>query len=138
MIDSQPRVITINQEVRVPLLCSARKAPRVVKVANMPGVDFQAVRSAVSMAQVLDLLGFVPQAASGKQRRGPCPVHRSSSPESRSFSANLEKNTFQRFKCGASGNHLDLWAAVNKVNVYDAAIDLCGKLNQAVPWLHRR
>ena len=40
----------------------------------MPGVDFQAVRSLVSMAQVLERIGFVPVECSGGQVRGPCPV----------------------------------------------------------------
>jgi DNA primase len=91
----------------------------------MPGVDFQTVRSLVSMAQVLDLLGFVPQESSADQRRGPCPVHGSTFAKRRSFSVNLAKNTFQCFKCGASGNQLDLWAAFSKSNLFDAALDLC-------------
>ena len=40
----------------------------------MPGVDFQAVRSMVSMAQVLERIGFVPTECSGGQVRGPRPV----------------------------------------------------------------
>lgn len=103
----------------------------------MPGVDFQAVRSMVSMAQVVELLGFVPQDCSGDQQRGPCPVHGSMSPKSRSFSVNLAKSTFQCFKCGVSGNQLDLWAAHTKSSVFEAALDLCDKLNLEVPWIHR-
>jgi hypothetical protein len=45
----------------------------------MPGVDFQEVRSRISMGQVLDLLGFVAQETHGDEVRGACPVHRSSS-----------------------------------------------------------
>jgi len=33
----------------------------------MPGIDFQAVRSLVSMAQVLERIGFVPAEHSGDQ-----------------------------------------------------------------------
>jgi hypothetical protein len=36
------------------------------------------------------------------------------------FWANLAKNTFQRFKCGAAGNHLDLWAGVSRKSLYAA------------------
>jgi hypothetical protein len=42
----------------------------------MPGVDFQTVRSMVSMAQVLELIGFVFHEGSGDQLRGPWPVPR--------------------------------------------------------------
>ncbi len=101
----------------------------------MPGVDFREVRVVISMTQVLDLLGFVATESSGAQRRGPCPLHRSTSPKRRCFSVNLAKNTFQCFQCGASGNQLDLWAAVTKHNVHAAAIDLCNQLNRAIPWL---
>lgn len=43
--------------------------------------------------------------------------------------------TYQCFKCGSAGNHLDLWAAISKKNLYDAAIDLCNRLNREVPRL---
>jgi DNA primase len=103
----------------------------------MPGVDFQAVRGMISMSEVLDLIGFVSCACSGQQVRGPCPIHKSSSASSRSFSANLAKNTFHCFKCGAAGNHLDLWAAVNHQNIHEAAIELCSQLARDIPWIHK-
>ncbi len=55
----------------------------------MPGVDFNVLRSEITMEQVLDQLGFQPSARSGQQLHGPCPVHGSTSPSSRSFSVNL-------------------------------------------------
>ena len=33
-----------------------------------------------------------------------------------------------RFRCGASGNALDLWVAVTKLPVYEAALALCERL----------
>jgi len=53
----------------------------------MAGIDFQALRSEVSIAEVLRLLGFVPSQRRGGQVRGPCPVHQPRWPKSRSFSA---------------------------------------------------
>lgn len=41
----------------------------------MPSLDFQAVRAAVSISQVLEIVGFVTAEQSGDQVRGPCPVH---------------------------------------------------------------
>ena len=55
----------------------------------MPGIHFAEVRARITLADVLDLLGFVPCESSGDQVRGPCLVHRSISPLSRSFSANI-------------------------------------------------
>ena len=42
---------------------------------------------------------------------------------------------FRCFKCGASGNQLDLWAKASKKPVYEAAPDLCNRLNKEVPRL---
>jgi DNA primase len=101
----------------------------------MPGVDFSSVRSAITIAQVLDLIGFAVQARTGNQVRGACPLHDPSSPRSRSFSANLETNRFQCFKCGKAGGQLELWAAFRGITVYDAALELCDRLAIEVPWV---
>ena len=47
----------------------------------------------------------------------------------------LEQHTFHCFKCGRSGNALDLWAAASRLSIYDAAIDLCQRLNIPLPRL---
>ena len=94
----------------------------------MPGIDFRLLRSEVGMEAVLTLLGFVPSQRHGAQVRGPCPVHRPASPRSRSFSANLAKNACRCFRCGLSGNQLDLWAAATRQPLYQAAIKLCARL----------
>lgn len=103
----------------------------------MPGVDFQAVRSMVSMQQVLELLGFVPTATRGQQVYGDCPVRRCSNRRRHAFTANLVKNNYRCLLCGSKGNHLDLWAAATNQNLYDAAIDICKQKNAEVPWVHR-
>ena len=100
-----------------------------------PAIDFAAVRAAITMAAVLQLLGCTPGHTRGAQYRGPCPLHGSTSGTSRCFSANLDKHTFQCFKCKRSGNALDLWAAANRQTPYDAAIDLCNRLAIPLPIL---
>jgi DNA primase len=90
------------------------------------------------MAQVLALLGFVVREASGDEVRGPCPVHGSTSPRSRSFSANLKKQVYHCFRCGSAGNHLDLYAAVTHQGMYAAAVELCQRVGCAVPWIGAR
>jgi DNA primase len=102
----------------------------------MPGIDFRELRKLVSMAEVLTLLGFESHERSGMQLRGACPLHESSA-GSRVFSVNLTKNTFQCFKCGAAGNHLDLWARFARKPLYEAALDLCRRLHRSVPYLPR-
>ena len=107
-----------------------------LRIATMPGIHFARVRAAISLAEVLNLIGFVPCEAFGDQVRGPCPVHRSASPSSRSFSANLKRHIYRCFRCGSSGNQLDLYASVTGLSLYEAAAALCEQLDQEIPWMH--
>ena len=100
-----------------------------------PAIDFAAVRAAVTLAAVLQLLGCPPRTTHGTQQRGPCPLHGSTHGTSRCFSANLEQHLFQCFKCGRSGNALDLWAQAQQLTPYDAAVDLCQRLGIPLPTL---
>ena len=99
----------------------------------MPGIDFALLRPQLSLTQVLDLVGFTATTRCGPQVRGPCPVHGSSSPRSRSFAAHLEKNCWHCFRCGAGGNALDLYLAVTKRPVYEGALELCMRLGVTPP-----
>ncbi len=92
-----------------------------------PKVDFAFLRQQVTMDQVLGHLGLMPQLrGSGPQRRGPCPVHSQPSATERTFSVHLGKNVFQCFHadCGLKGNVLDLWAAIHRLPLYEAALHL--------------
>jgi putative transposase len=104
-------------------------------VTARPAIDFAAVRAAITIAAVLQLLGFRPHTTHGAQQRGPCPLHGSTAGTSRCFSVNLEQHTCHCFKCGRGGNALDLWAAATRQCPYDAAIDLCQRLNIPLPTL---
>ena len=103
----------------------------------MPGIDYAAIRSQIGMADVLQLIGFCAVESNGDELRGPCPLHGSTSPQSRSFAANVHKNTFRCFKCGAKGNQLDLWVAASEIPLFEAARDLCEKAGVDVPEVRR-
>ena len=62
----------------------------------------------------------------GQQLRGSCPMHGQAGDGDRTFSVNLGKNVFQCFHagCGVHGNVLDLWAAVHRLPLYEAALHL--------------
>ena len=107
-------------------------------VTDRPAIDFAAVRAAVSMATVLDLLGFQALSSYGAQQRGPCPLHGSTAGTARCFSVNTSDQIFHCFKCGRSGNTLDLWAQATRQSPYDAALDLCQRLNITTPALSQR
>jgi hypothetical protein len=106
-----------------------------VTEAIVPGVDFRAVRDMISMAEVLDLIGFVSRAISGNELRGPCPVHRSKSIRSRAFAVNVERKVYRCFSCGSAGNHLDLYTAVTRQSLFKATVALCEKLHHPIPWI---
>jgi putative transposase len=103
--------------------------------AARPAIDFAAVRAALTIAQVLALLGFRACSDHAGQQRGACPLHGSTTGTARCFSVNTNAHTFHCFKCGRSGNALDLWAAAQHLSIYDAALDLCQRLNIPVPTL---
>jgi DNA primase len=104
----------------------------------MAAIDYRALRQRLRLAQVLELLDFVPSRRCGAQVRGPCPVHGVHRPQSRSFAAHLQWQCWRCFHCGAGGNALDLWVAVTGLPVYEAALDLCRRLHLDVPWLPGR
>jgi transposase len=95
--------------------------------ATRPQVDFAFLRQQVTMEQVLQHLGLFEQLRGrGQQRRGPCPLHSDTTDSKRTFSVHLGKNVFQCFHaaCAAQGNVLDLWAALQRLPLYEAALDL--------------
>jgi putative transposase len=103
--------------------------------ASHPAIDFAAVRAAITIAQVLVLLGFHARTDRAGQQRGPCPLHGSTRGTACCFSVNTQAHTFHCFKCGRCGNALDLWAAANRLSIYDAAVDLCRRINVPLPLL---
>jgi hypothetical protein len=103
--------------------------------AGRPAIDFAAVRAALTITQVLTLLGFVPRTNHAGQWRGACPLHGSTRGTARCFSVNTAADTFHCFKCGRCGNALDLWAAAQGLSIYDAAVDLCQRLQIPLPTL---
>lgn len=104
----------------------------------MPGIDFRLARAGVGLREVLELAGFRPRGRWRDQVRGPCPVHRSRAPRSRSFAAHLGRGVWHCFRCGGGGNALDLWAAVTRQPLHRAVLDLYRRLGRDVPWLAPR
>ena len=101
----------------------------------MPLVDLRQARGEIRPSRVLELLGWRPRERRGEQVRGACVLHGSTSLRSRSFSAQLGRGVWHCFRCGASGNALELWAMATGQNLYQAVLDLYDRLGQEVPWL---
>jgi hypothetical protein len=73
----------------------------------MPGVDFDVLRGEITMQQVLDEIGFRATHRDGDQLRGMCPVHGSTSENSRVFSVNLSTRRYYCHKCKSHGNQFE-------------------------------
>jgi transposase len=123
-LPAQPEVTTAASSVE--------EGPLPVKPATAaplprPQVDFAFVRKQITMERVLRHLGLLEGLRGrGQQLRGCCPVHAQARAKEQTFSVHLGKNAFQCFKadCGAKGNVLDLWAAVHRLPLYEAAVHL--------------
>jgi transposase len=92
-----------------------------------PQLDYAAIRQQITMTQVLDQLGLLKSLKGRRpQLRGPCPIHGNAEEPHRSFSVNLDKQVFRCFhgECAVQGNVLDLWAAVRRLPLYEATLDL--------------
>jgi transposase len=103
------------------------KPPPLPKATERPAVDVAFLREHVTMSDVLDNLGLTGRLRGrGQQRRGPCPVHGQPTDSSPTFSVHLGKNVFRcsHADCQAHGNVLDLWAAIHKLPLYEAALHL--------------
>ena len=82
-------------------------------------VDFDAIKQSVGLALVLRQYQ-VPLRRSGRdQYRGLCPIHRGEGREA--FHANLSRNLFHCFSCGAGGTVLDFVAAMERCTLREAA-----------------
>ena len=86
-------------------------------------VNFREIKEKVSMEDILAHYGLL----EGLQRKenelvGVCPIHDKKRHNKASFGANTVKNNWHCFSCGASGNVLDFVAAMEKVNIREAAL----------------
>jgi transposase len=98
-----------------------------VSSPERPPVDFALLRKQIAMEQVLRHLELLPGLRGrGQQLRGCCPIHARPGAKEQTFSVHLGKNAFQCFHaaCQAKGNVLDLWAAVHRLPLYEAALHL--------------
>jgi hypothetical protein len=100
----------------------------------MPGIDYPALRAAISMERTLALLGYDAAHRRGEQLRGACPIHDPlGTGDPRCFSVHLGRGVFRCFRCGASGNQLDLWRLAHRLPLYAASLALCRRANLSPP-----
>lgn len=105
-----------------------------IRIIRRP-IDFRRICEQVSARQVLDRIGWVPQWRSAEKARGPCPLHGSSSPRSRSLAT--DGPGWYCHKCRRCGDSVALYAALGGLDMYGAALELCAEFGLDVPYLAR-
>ncbi len=125
--DMPARKVVTTATVSVEPTSSPVKPAAPPTKGDRPPVDFAFLRERVTISQVLQHLNLLGRMhCRGPQLRGPCPIHGQPKDSSRTFSVHVGKNVFRCFNatCGAQGNVLDLWAAIHKLPLYEAALNL--------------
>jgi DNA primase len=94
-----------------------------------PFIDFRAVKSAITMEQVLDHYGLMDKFKRGPDSlSGPCPIHKGSNPTQ--FRISTSKNIWNCFSdCKKGGNVLDFIAHMENVSIHAAAL-------KAIEWFN--
>ena len=87
-------------------------------------VDFAAVKKHLGLASVLRHYQVSLRRSGRDQYRGRCPLHQGDGREA--FHANLTRNVFHCFSCGAGGTVLDFVAAMEGCTLREAALKLQG------------
>jgi len=86
-------------------------------------VNFKEIKEKVSMRDVLDHYGLLKGLKKRKDELvGFCPIHDESRYNKKSFCVNTSKNNWHCFSCGAGGNVLDFVAAIENVDIRQAAL----------------
>jgi DNA primase len=85
-------------------------------------VDFAAIKRSVPLGPLLARYQVQLRRSGPDQYRGCCPIHGGDGRDA--FHANLRKNVFHCFACGAGGGVLDFVAAIDRCSVREAALKL--------------
>jgi DNA primase len=85
-------------------------------------IDFAAIKQSVALAAVLRQYQVSLRRSGRDQYRGTCPIHRGAGQEA--FHANLRRNLFHCFSCGAGGTVLDFIVAMEGCTLREAACKL--------------
>jgi DNA primase len=82
-------------------------------------LNFAALKSQISIVDILRSHGWTAHTSKGHQHRGPCLIHQAETTD-RSFAVHSAKNTFCCHSCGCQGNAIDLIVALSKQPLLEA------------------
>jgi DNA primase len=101
-------------------------------------VDFAEVKRRFPIARVLSVLGAPKMRTEGGRLRGPCPVCEPRATNGRRFSADAKRGGWKCFGCGGKGSALDLFRLATGLPLKEAAVELCRRGGEPVPYLETR
>jgi len=99
-------------------------------------INYRQLRDAVRIEEILSWMSWEASSRTGDQLRGSCPLCASLTADTkgrdanRTFSVNASRNIYRCFRCGNSGNALDLWSSYRKLPIYAAAQEIQSRLSQ--------
>ena len=108
--------------------------------ADYRAIDYRAVRRAIPLSRVLELLEFHPTRSRGSNRRGHCVLCSRAKPESSKrqtdtcFAADLSRDIWYCFGCRRGGDQLTLWSLATHKPLYAATKLLCQSTGLTIPW----
>lgn len=104
-------------------------------------INYRAVRRAIPLSRVLQLLEFHPTRNRGSTLRGRCVLCGNTKPESSPrqtqacFAADLSRDIWYCFGCRRGGDQLTLWSLANHKPLYAATKLLCQTTDLPIPWI---
>jgi DNA primase len=107
--------------------------------ADYRAIDYRAVRRAIPLSRVLELLEFHPTRSRGRNLRGRCVLCSSASPDRSAkqtrpcFAADLSRDIWHCFGCHQGGDQLTLWSLANHKPLYAATKFLCQSTGLPIP-----
>lgn len=110
------------------------------RTADYRAIDYRAVRRAIPLSQVLDLLDFRPAGYRSRNLRGRCVLCGSAKPENSTrqtrtcFAADLSRDVWYCFACNQGGDQLKLWSLATHKPLYAATKLLCQTTGLPIPW----
>src|SRR5262245_48046419 len=90
-------------------------------------LDFRSIKREATLKAVLQHYGVNLRRSGKDQYRGRCPIHCGEGVEA--FHANVARNIFHCFACGAGGTVLDFVAAMQRCSLYEAGEKLKTMIN---------
>ena len=111
------------------------------RTADDRTIDYRAVRRAIPLSRVLQLLEFQPTRSRGSNLRGRCVLCGNTKPQSSprqtqaGFAADLSRDIWYCFRCSRGGDQLTLWSLATHKPLYAATKLLCQTTGHLIPWL---